>query len=143
MADDNKLRGDDGGLVGYGRPPKASQFKKGQSGNLGGRPRKDRSLHSIAVRVLTQRQRLANQPHGARRWFSMLELAVMTLKQLAASGNQRASALFTKISDRHARAASPQREIGYLVVPETLSEEEWEALYSPKDDPPGEPDDAG
>lgn len=27
------------GLVGYGQPPKASRFKKGQSGNMRGRPR--------------------------------------------------------------------------------------------------------
>ena len=38
MADDN---GKDAG-VGYGRPPQATQFKKGQSGNPRGRPRKPR-----------------------------------------------------------------------------------------------------
>lgn len=30
--------------VGYGRPPKASQFKPGQSGNPKGRPRRSRNL---------------------------------------------------------------------------------------------------
>ena len=32
--------GDEKERVGYGRPPKQSQFKKGQSGNPGGRPKK-------------------------------------------------------------------------------------------------------
>lgn len=31
---------DDKERIGYGRPPKQSQFKKGQSGNPGGRPKK-------------------------------------------------------------------------------------------------------
>lgn len=33
-------------LVGYGRPPKATQFRKGQSGNPKGRPRNDRKSES-------------------------------------------------------------------------------------------------
>src|SRR6516162_9947817 len=39
--------------VGYGRPPKENQFKKGQSGNPNGRPRGSRNLRSQAVEVLT------------------------------------------------------------------------------------------
>ena len=33
--------------VGYGRPPKASQFKKGKSGNPRGRPKKDPSIADV------------------------------------------------------------------------------------------------
>ncbi len=33
--------------IGYGRPPKANQFKKGQSGNKSGRPKGSQNLKSI------------------------------------------------------------------------------------------------
>jgi hypothetical protein len=30
------------------------------------------------------------------------------------------------------------KKIGYIVLPESLTREEWEAKYSPKDPPPGD-----
>ncbi len=74
-----------------------------------------------------------------RVWNATLELVVMRLKQLAASGHTQATALFTKLSQPHSAVdVEEARRHGYLVVPEVLTEEEWEALYSPKDDPPEE-----
>ena len=40
MTDERKKSGDY--LVGYGKPPAATKFKKGQSGNPSGRPRRQR-----------------------------------------------------------------------------------------------------
>src|SRR5207302_1250227 len=39
--------------VGYDRPPKASQFKKGQSGNPRGRPKGTRNVRSALQKALT------------------------------------------------------------------------------------------
>ncbi len=124
--------------VGYGRPPKASQFKKGQSGNPLGRPPKSRGHKAIAARVFNEIQRLSGQPRGARVRYTTLEVIVMTLKQLAAAGRSGASALYVRFSERHARHETSQPNVGFLIVPERLTEEEWMARYSPQDKPPVE-----
>jgi len=41
--------------IGYGKPPKQSQWKKGQSGNPKGRPRRDRNVSAMVATLLTQR----------------------------------------------------------------------------------------
>ncbi|MGE3709431.1 MAG: DUF5681 domain-containing protein [Hyphomicrobiaceae bacterium] len=126
--------------VGYGRPPKASQFKKGQSGNPLGRPPKSRSHRAIAGRVFGETQRVSGQPKGSRVRFTTLEVVVMTLKQLAAAGRSGASALYLRLSERQNPQATTQHSVGYLIVPEELTPEEWVSQYSPKDGPLGDPE---
>jgi hypothetical protein len=72
-----------------------------------------------------------------------LELIVMLLKQLAASGHAQATALYSKVSARHGDHDVETRQVGFLIVPEVLTAEEWVARYSPKDDPPGGADEVG
>lgn len=122
--------------VGYGRPPVETQFKKGQSGNPRGRPKKADSRRAITERVLGETQRLAGQARGARVLYSTLELLVMKVKQLAASGNAQATALYTRVAERFGPQGRRDQDVGFLVVPERLTIEEWEARYSPKDHPP-------
>ena len=129
-----------GGGVGYGRPPQATQFKKGQSGNLRGRPRKPRGQASIAARVLSEVQRLRGQPKGARTRYTTLELIATKLKQLAAAGNHGAAALYTRVAARFGRQPTEDNQVGYLIVPAPITKEEWIAKYAPKDEPPGDPD---
>jgi hypothetical protein len=136
VADETKDVRDE--AVGYGRPPKASQFKKSQSGNPRGRPRKAPGRRAIAERVLGEIQRLSGQPRGARVRYATLEVIVMTLKQLSASGQARAAALYTRYVERYGRQDTSSRPVGYIILPERLTREEWEARYAPKDDPPGE-----
>lgn len=136
MADESE--NDEGGAIGYGRPPVATRFKNGRSGNPAGRPRKAKGLRAVAERVLGAVQRLTGQPKGARVRYTTLEVVVMTLKQRAAAGDPKAGAVYTDYVDRYGRQEHPGREVGFLMVPEVLSEEEWEARYSPKDDPPEE-----
>lgn len=127
--------------VGYGRPPKASQFKKGRSGNPGGRPPKTAGHRSIAARVLGEMQRISGQPKGARVCYTTLEVIVMTLKHLTATGHAAASTLYMKCVARHGTQQATDQPIGYIVIPEALTREEWEARYSPKDAPTGDVND--
>ena len=45
-------------------------------------------------------QRLSGQPKGARVRYTVLELVILTLKQLAAAGHAAAAALYTRYLDR-------------------------------------------
>lgn len=123
--------------VGYRRPPKASRFPKGESGNPFGRPKKTSGSRAIAARVLGEIQRLTGQPKGARVRFTTLEVIVMALKHMTAAGHSRATALYLRYVGRYGSQETAERRYGFIVLPEKLTEEEWEAKYSPKDEPPG------
>ena len=70
--------------VGYGKPPKASQFKKGQSGNPSGK-KKPATLEDILKRVLAKQ--VSVTVDGNKQTLSMLELIVQSLVRKAATGD--------------------------------------------------------
>jgi hypothetical protein len=49
--------------VGYGRPPKGSQFQKGKSGNSSGRPKQDPGIAAVFRKVSKQKV-TAHGPNG-------------------------------------------------------------------------------
>jgi hypothetical protein len=74
--------------VGYGKPPQASRFKKGISGNPTGRPKGSRNVAAVFARTL-QEKVIINE-NGQRRTITKLEAAVKQFVNQAASGNLRA-----------------------------------------------------
>ncbi len=81
------------GEIGYGKPPKHSQFQKGQSGNRAGRPKKPGGV-SIKE-ILDGDQRGKNGEVVSRR-----EAFVIALVNGALQGNQRDFSKFMKLMDR-------------------------------------------
>lgn len=73
---------------GYGRPPKNSQFKKGQSGNPKGRPKG--TLNFVCVLQRTLRERVVINENGRRRTITKLEAAIKQLVNRAAGGDMNA-----------------------------------------------------
>jgi len=71
--------------VGFGKPPKPSQFRKGFSGNPKGRPKGRRNLAAVLERTL--REKVVINENGVRRTITKLEAAVKQLVNQAASGD--------------------------------------------------------
>ena len=104
--------GDDsaGGPVGYARPPIASRFKPGKSGNPRGRPRNSRSLKTIIQGALTAPVVLRE---GARkRSISKLEGIVLKQVESALKGNEKAALATLKMA----------AQVGLLEAPEGAGE---------------------
>ena len=74
--------------VGYGKPPKHSQFKKGQSGNAKGRPKGARNFRTEVDAVL--RSKVTVIHNGKPRSVGTTKAALMRLKEKALKGDLRA-----------------------------------------------------
>ena len=111
------------GAGGYRNPPKERRFKT--SGNPKGRPKGSKNRKTIVRSVADEMHSV--QENGKRRRLSTLELVLLRLRNLALQGdNVRA---FDEIH-RLAKAYQPQQEndnVGYLVVPAPMTEEEYAA----------------
>lgn len=76
--------------VGYGKPPKAKQFKPGQSGNPKGRPKGAKGMNTLARDLLTAKVTVRTAD-GPKR-MSKMEAALHKLTEKAFGGDIRALA---------------------------------------------------
>ena len=74
--------------VGYGKPPGATKFKTGQSGNPKGRPKGVRNVLTAFREALSDKVTITE--NGRRRKVSKLEATAKQLANKAASGDARA-----------------------------------------------------
>lgn len=81
--------------VGYGKPPKKDQFKPGQSGNPGGRPKGRKSVHSI-VQAVCEELVLVTE-NGQKKSMSKLEVATASLFSKASKGDVNAIKLLLSL----------------------------------------------
>jgi hypothetical protein len=87
---------DDQANVGYGKPPQATRFVKGTSGNPKGRPKG--SLNVASVFMKTLREKVVVNENGHRRTVTKLEAAVKQLVNKAAGGEQRSMRLLLELA---------------------------------------------
>jgi hypothetical protein len=87
------------GRVGYGRPPQATRFAPGKSGNPRGRPRGSRSVGSILKGVMSQKVSVSEG--GRTRRVSRLEVMLLRLANDAARGDARVTKLLLELNDRY------------------------------------------
>ena len=99
-ADDNqneKIENDGGYEVGYGKPPKASRFISGQSGNPKGRPKGANNFTTDVQSLL--RTRVKVRKDGKLKSMSSQEAALFRLfEQALAKGSPRALDRFLELA---------------------------------------------
>ena len=134
MQSDDEQRIDDQGYdgppgesrVGYKAPPKEHQFKKGKSGNPKGRPKGAQGKASVARKVLWEQHNVSENDRTVT--HSTIKLVLLTLRQLACAGNNRAFKLMEKLAADY-DPQKPKKRAGLLVVPGRLTPESWERLF--------------
>jgi hypothetical protein len=99
--------------VGFGKPPKPSQFRKGFSGNPKGRPKGRRNLATILKRAL--QEKVVIKENGVRRTVTKSEAAMEQLANHAASGDLVAvrQLLAVERSAEEERVTPPTRKLDH------------------------------
>jgi Family of unknown function (DUF5681) len=92
--DDNK--------VGYKSPPKATQFKPGQSGNPKGRPKGIRPVGAVLQDII--HQKVSVTEGGKTRRLPALEVMLRRLANDAMRSDQKAIKLLLSLVDRYAES---------------------------------------
>jgi uncharacterized protein DUF5681 len=112
--------------TGAGRlpPPLEHRFLKGSSGNKRGRPKGSIDLKRVTRKVALKKHRVVINGRPVRK--TLLELVIEQVVRGAASGAPSMVSLYHKIRTR-VRPIEGQQMGGLLLVPETLTTEEWEA----------------
>ncbi len=94
--------------VGRGKPPRASQFKKGQSGNPGGRKKGSRNFKTIVLEVLDSEIELTEG--GRKRKVPLIKAILLRQAQDALRGQPRAMDSLLDRYERHADHEVEQTE---------------------------------
>jgi hypothetical protein len=95
--------------IGYRRPPKATQFAPGKSGNPKGRPKGAKNLATIFNDALNQKFDI--QERGKTRKITARELIVRRVVHEAVKGNIKATALVLAKEPEIARNAESVEKI--------------------------------
>jgi hypothetical protein len=95
--------------VGFGKPPRNTQFQKGKSGNPKGRPRGSKNFSTVFEEEL--QQRVIVREKGKQKAITKLRACIKQLVNKAASGDPRAiKALVDINSNEEKRSATARAE---------------------------------
>jgi hypothetical protein len=99
MSSDRPRKPSGGEQVGYRKPPRRTQFKRGQSGNPKGRPRGSRNFRTDVKSTLNQVVKVKDA--GKARKISAQEAALLRLRERALNGNPRALDRLLSLAQAH------------------------------------------
>ena len=90
---------DDDYEVGYGKPPKRTRFRKGQSGNPKGRPKGAKDFTKLLGKILRSEVKLSER--GVYKTVSSQEAVLLRLLEKALKGEPRAMDRFVSLAREH------------------------------------------
>jgi len=99
--------------VGYGKPPRHTRFKRGQSGNPRGRPRESKNLPTLLTEALNERVIVAE--NEGRRKITKREVIITQLVNRSAKADLRAIKILLDIIqdiERRTEPTSPETSFG-------------------------------
>jgi hypothetical protein len=118
MSDDRDTEDNE---IGYGKPPKSGQFKKGVSGNPSGRPKKASDFGSQLLREFNSKM-IINE-NGKRRAITKIEVLTKQLSNKAVSGNLPTSRLLLPYYQQALEKRAEQQQLANRTVDELTNEE--------------------
>src|SRR5215472_11913978 len=92
--------------VGYGKPPRSTRFKKGQSGNPRGRPSGSKNLSTLLSETLNEPVIVTE--NGRRRKISKRQAIIKQLVNQSANGDWRAAKFLLDIVQDIERRTEPE-----------------------------------
>jgi hypothetical protein len=128
--------------VGYGRPPKATQFAAGNRANRTGRPRGSRSVAAVLQDIM--QQKIAVTENGKTRRLATIEVILRRLANHAMRSDPAAVKLLISLVDRYAGSS----ETAHRLIDLQAEDRAILARYLPDPAPvepnrPSKPGDAG
>jgi hypothetical protein len=100
--------------VGYRRPPKASQFIAGKSGNPRGRPKGSRPVGAVLQDII--QQKIAITENGKTRRIPALEVMLRRLANDAMRSDPRAMKLLLALIDRYSDSPETALRLGDVLA---------------------------
>lgn len=124
--------------VGYGKPPRNMRFRKGQSGNPSGKPRKVLTHAEIVERELSRRVTITE--NGKVKRVTKREVVGKTLVQKAMKGDRHALRQVMEL-DRIGTSGPPDEQDSVMRFTLIFPEEEERKRQADRDRGVGEDDD--
>ena len=112
--------------VGYGRPPRHTQFKPGQSGNPKGRPKQNKSLPALLKDTLFRRVTINDK--GKRRKVPYIEAFLDRLAHMSVNGDPRARHDLLDLIKSYPGAVKHQEPI--RIIDDSMSPQEAADAYA-------------
>lgn len=114
--------------IGFGKPPKSGQFKKGQSGNPKGRPKGTKNTLSLIEQILNEK--VSIREGGMQKEVTKTEAMVMRMAQKAMDGDIKAMERLLMYAEK-----IDKRNDKYEVISDYIYRRICEGLKRAKKDP--------
>lgn len=100
--------------VGYKKPPKETQFKKGTSGNPVGRPKGSKNQTTILAQIAEETHRIKIDGHI--RDVKIIDLLFYRLRQMALQGDEKALGAYTDWLNRLQDETESSWSVGLYLI---------------------------